>query len=102
MDLGREVPKVERLLAFGNVVLMICKTSLRHILLTSLKVTLQFLLGLDYDGKADTLSRRKPAIWRKQVGQADYEFRLYIARDTGGNLRRYVEFRPLPQTILRF
>lgn len=60
------------------------------------------LLGLDYDGMADTMSLVQPATWRVRVDEDDYEFGLYIARDAGGNLRRYVEFRPRPQTILTF
>jgi hypothetical protein len=58
-----------------------------------------FLLGLEYDRNADTLSTQTPALWMSHIKGKCHAFPIYLARDSGGRLRRFVEFRQRPQTL---
>jgi hypothetical protein len=58
-----------------------------------------FLLGLDYDGNADTLSTQTPALWMPHIHGKCHAFATYLARDRGGSPRRFVEFWQRPQTL---
>jgi hypothetical protein len=58
-----------------------------------------FLLALDYDRNADTLITQTPALWMPHINGNCHAFPIYLARDSGGGLRRFVEFRQRPQTL---
>lgn len=60
------------------------------------------LIGLDYDKEANTSSLTTPPTWNVRMGGKLFEFGVYVSRDQSGNLRRFVEFRPRPQSLLSF
>jgi hypothetical protein len=58
-----------------------------------------FLLGLDYDRNADTLSMQTPALWMAHINGKCHAVPIYLARESGGGLRRFVEFRQQSETL---
>jgi hypothetical protein len=58
-----------------------------------------FLLGLDYDRNADTISTQTPALWMPHSNGKRNAFPTYLTRDNGGGLRRFFEFRQRPPTL---
>jgi hypothetical protein len=58
-----------------------------------------FLFGLDYDANADTPSTQRPSLCMPHIDGTCYVFATYLARGSGGGLRRFVEFRQRPQTL---